>query len=109
MQAAAAIEAMANRRGGAAGISIPRSSAVFRMPSLSSAGAGSADGPLVAKARAEQARDSKSLVVVVTRDRGLADRARVERVKTVLIYGQATASEIERGLAEHDSILDIDL
>lgn len=108
MLAAGAVESMANRRRGSAGIPVPRSSAVFRVPAVSGAGEGSADGPLVARAKAEQARDPQSLVAVVTRDRGVADRARAERVKTVLLWGQATASEIERGIAEHDSALDLD-
>ena len=109
MQAVAAIESMAKRRSGGRDVRVLRSSAVFRLPPVAATSGGSADGPLVAKAKAEQARDPKSLVAVVTKDWGVADRARAERVKTVLLRGLATAAEIDRGIAEHDSVLDIDL
>ncbi len=109
MQAVAAIESLANRRHGPLGAPIPRSSATIRVLPLSASGEGSADGPLVARAKSEQSRDPKPLVAVVTKDWGVAERARVEKVKTVLLRTRATAADIERGLAEHDSALDIDL
>lgn len=107
MQAVAALEQMANRRGSALGIPVHRSTAVFRV--LPGEGGGSADDPLIARAKAERVRQAGSIVAVVTRDWGIAEKARPERVKTVLLRGCATAAEIERGIAEHDSILDMDL
>ncbi len=109
MQAVAAIESLASRRGSALGLPIPRSSATIRVPIVSTSLGGSADAPLVARAKTEQARDPRPVVAVVTRDWGVADRARAERVKTILLHGQATAFDIERGVAEHDTILDIDV
>jgi hypothetical protein len=49
------------------------------------------------------------MVAVVTKDWGVAEIARAEKVKSVLIRGNATPAELERGVAEHDSSLDIDI
>ena len=108
MQALAALESLAHRRGSAQGIPVARSSASFRIIPGSGEG-GSADGHLVARAKAEHLRDPRAMVAVVTRDWGVADRARAERVKSILLRGVAGATEIERGMAEHDTVLDIDL
>jgi hypothetical protein len=72
-------------------------------------GSGSADGPLVDRAKAERARAPGAIVAVATKDWGIAERARSERVKTVLLRGYATAADLERGIADHDSVLDMDL
>ncbi len=108
-QALSAFEALANRRGGTRGVPVPRSTAAFRVLPAAGAGEGSADGPLVARAKAEQTRVPGEMVAVVTRDWGVADRARAERVKSVLLRGRASAAEIERGTAEHDTLLDLDV
>lgn len=108
MLAVAALESMANRRGSALGIPVVRSTASFRILA-GPAAEGGADPNLVARAKAEQLRAREAMVVIVTRDRGVAERARNERVKSILVRGAANASEIERGIAEHDSMLDIDL
>ncbi len=108
MQAVAALEALAHRRGSAQGIPVARSSASFRIVA-GSGEAGSADGQLVERAKLEQLRNPKAMVAVVTRDWGVADRARTERVKSILLRGAAGPAEIERGMAEHDTSLDIDL
>jgi rRNA-processing protein FCF1 len=108
MQALGALESLANRRGSALGIPIVRSSASIRI--LPGADSGeSADAPLIRRAKAEQGRGAKALIAVVTKDWGVAERARTERVKSILLRGLATAYDIEHGIVEHDSILDIDL
>jgi predicted ribonuclease YlaK len=108
MQAVAAIESMAHRRGRDQGIPVARSSAVFRI--VPGSGMNEiADGQLVAYAKAEQLRDPKVMVAVVTRDWGVAERARGERVKSILLRDVTSATEIERGMAEHYSVLDIEL
>jgi hypothetical protein len=109
MQAVAALESLANRRGSALGVPVPGSTAVIRVLASSGGESGSADGPLIARARAEAGRGSGEIVAVVTRDWGVAERARIERVKTVLLRGPATVADIERGIAGHDSVLDLDL
>lgn len=108
LQAVAAMESLAHRRGSAQGIAVARSSASFRIVAGLGEG-GSADGQLVARAKLEQLRNPKTMVAVVTRDWGVADRARAERVKSILLRGAVDSTEIERGMAEHDTILDIDL
>lgn len=108
MRAVASLEALAHRRGSSGGVPIARSSAAFRIVA-GSGEAGSADGPLVARAKVEQQKNPTAIVAVVTRDWGVTDRARAERVKTILLRGIAVATAIERGLAEHDTTLDIDL
>jgi hypothetical protein len=66
------------------------------------------DRQLVLRARSEQGRRPGELVAVVTRDAGVAELARAERVKSVLLRG-SVATELERRVADHDTILDIDL
>lgn len=56
-------------------LSKPYRSASYRIIPGSGEG-GSANGRLVARAKAEQLRDPKAMVAVVTRDCGVADRAR---------------------------------
>ena len=108
LQAVAAMESMSHRRGSTHGIAVARSSACFRIVA-GSGESGSADGQLVARAKLEQLRNPKAMVAVVTRDWGVADRAMAERVKSILLRGTVDSTEIERGMAEHDTVLDIDL
>ena len=108
LQAVAAMESLAHRRGSALGVAIARSSACFRI--VTGLGeSGSADGQLVARAKQEQLRNPNAMVAVVTRDWGVAEKARDERVKSILLRGVVDSAEIERGIAEHDTMLDIDL
>ena len=72
-------------------------------------GAGAADRQLTVQARAEQARNPGSIVVVVSRDRGVAEHARTAGVKSVLLFGCASPSEVEKRVGDHDSWLDIDI
>lgn len=109
MQSLAALEALSRRRGSAAGIPIGRSSTTIRVIPGASDDATSADARLVLRARDEQSRHREALVAVVTKDWGVADLARAQGVKSVLIRGSATTAELERGVAEHDTALDIDL
>lgn len=72
-------------------------------------GAGAADRQLAFRASAEQARRTGAIVAVVSRDRGVAEHARAAGVKSILLFGCATPSEVERRVGEHDGWLDIDL
>jgi hypothetical protein len=48
-------------------------------------------------------------VAVVTRDRGVVELARAERVKSILIHGNFHPAQLDKGVAEHDTMLDIEL
>lgn len=109
MQALATLEPLAQRRGSAVGVPLGRSGTTLRVLPGAPTDTISTDAQLVLLARAEQARRPEATVAVVTKDWGIADRARAERVKSILIRGTASAAELGRGLAEHDTSLDIDL
>lgn len=108
LQALASLETLARRRGGTTGVSVGRSGTSVRVLPGSPKSPLNTDRQLVLRARSEQSRQPGALVAVVTRDRGVADQARVERVKSILVRDSALA-ELERRVADHDSVLDIDL
>ena len=108
MQAVANLESLARRRGSAAGIPLSRSNTLLRIVPGTREGPINTDAELVVRAKAEQARRRGVLVAVVTRDAGVAERARSEGVKSILIHGSITPKELERRVAEHDSLLDIE-
>lgn len=108
IQALSTIETAAARRGSQGGVPIGRWGVAMRVLPAGSAGSASADAELVARAKAEQGRQRGSLVAVATRDWGVADRARAAGVKSILIQGRADSAGLERGIAEHDSMLDIE-
>ncbi len=102
------LESLARRRGSVLGISLGRSGTTIRvLPG--GPGEGAADLPLVLRAKEECSRQKEALVAVVTRDWGVADLARTHRVKSILLHGVATIPDLERGIAQHDTYLDIDL
>jgi hypothetical protein len=107
LEALAGLEALA-RRGGAAGVPVGRSGTSVRVLPGSPRAPLDTDRQLVLRARSEQGRRPGELVAVVTRDAGVAELARAERVKSVLLRG-SVATELERRVADHDTILDIDL
>lgn len=109
LTALGALETLARRRGIQIGVPVGRSGTTFRILPGAPVDTMSTDRQLVLRAKAEQSRGSGAMVAVVTKDWGVAELARAERVKTVLIRGFATPTELERGIAEHDSSLDIDL
>ncbi len=109
LQALSTLEPMAQRRGSAIGLPLGRSGTTLRILPGAAVETVSTDRQLVLRAKAEQSRRSGALVAVVTRDWGVADLARAEGVKSILIRGSASAAELERGLGKHDSSLDIDL
>ena len=45
----------------------------------------------------------------MTKDWGVVDLARAHGVKSILLRGRATVADLERGIAEHDTVLDIEL
>ncbi len=108
LQAFSSLETLARRRGSALGIPLGRSGTILRiLPGGLNQGA--ADLPLVLRAKEEASRQKGSLVAVVTRDWGVAELARSHRVKSILLHGVATIPDLERGIAQHDTSLDIDL
>ncbi|MHB0868822.1 MAG: PIN domain-containing protein [Chloroflexota bacterium] len=109
LMALGTLEPLAQRRGSALGVPAGRSGTTFRILPGTPVDGVSTDRQLVLRAKAEQSRVSGPMVMVVTRDWGVAEVARAERVKTILIRGYASPAELERGIAEHDSSLDIDL
>ncbi len=109
LQATAALETLARRPGSASGVSAGRSGTTIRILSGSPGKDVSADRQLVLRARAEQNRQQGAMVAVVTKDWGVAELARAERVKSILIRGSLSPTDLERGVAEHDSVLDIEL
>jgi hypothetical protein len=109
MQAVSTLESLSQRRGSALGIPLGRSDSTLRVLPGAPVEGISTDQQLVLRAKAERSRSKGEMVAVVTKDWGVADRARAEGVKSILIRGSATISELARGLAEHDSSLDIDL
>jgi hypothetical protein len=108
MEALAGLQALARRRGGMVGIPVGRSGTSVRVLPGSPRAPLDTDHQLVLRARAEQDRQPGALVAVVTRDNGVAEHARAERVKSILIRDSVTA-ELDRRVAAHDSVLDIDL
>lgn len=98
-----------SRRGASAGIPLGTSGTTIRILPGSAEAGERADRQLVLRAKAEQDRSRGTLVAVVTKDWGVADLARAEGVKSILIRGSASASEILRGLAAHDTSVDMDL
>lgn len=109
MQALAKLETLAQRRGSGLGIPVGRSGITLRILPGTPSDAASTDLQLVLRARAEQSRHSGALVAVVTKDWGVAELARTHRVKSILLRGVATPTDLDRGVAEHDTVLDIDL
>lgn len=109
IQALSNLETLARQRGSALGISVGRSGTVIRILPGSPNESVKTDLQLVLKARAERSQCPGELVAVVTKDWGVADLARAHGVKSILLRGRATPAELERGIAEHDTILDIDL
>ncbi len=109
MQALAALETLARRRGSAVGVPVGTAGTSIRIVPEDSGDTASADAQLVARAATEQSRRPDALVAVVTRDWGVAERARAARVKSILIRGTTTPAQLERGVAEHATELDIEL
>jgi len=109
MQALASLERLAMRRGSATGAPVGPSGPSIRIASGLAENTARADIQLVERARAEQSKQPGALVAVVTRDCGVADLARSNRVKSILIRGTATSMQLERGIATHDTVLDIEL
>lgn len=107
--AIAPLDMLAQRRAGPSGIPLGRSGVTVRILPGNPIDGIPTDRQLVLRARAEQQRSPGAMVAVVTKDWGVAEIARVEKVKSVLIRGNATPAELERGVAEHDSSLDIDI
>ena len=108
-QALAALESLARRRGSDAGVPTGSAGVSFRILPGQPGGEINTDRQLVLRAKAEQARQRGAMVAVVTRDRGVAELARAERVKSILIRGGFDPAQLERGVAEHDTMLDIEL
>lgn len=108
LQALASLEALARRGGGTTGILVGRSGTSVRVLAGSPRAPLDTDRQLVLRAGSEQGRQPAALVAVVTRDRGVADLARAERVKCALIR-DSVAAELDRRVADHDSVLDFDL
>jgi predicted ribonuclease YlaK len=108
LQALATLEPLSRRRGSAVGVPLGRSGATIRILPGHPA-TGGADRELVLRAKAERDRSPESLVAVVTKDWGVAELARAERVKSILIKGSASTRELEREIARHDTVLDIDV
>ncbi len=109
LQALATLEPLGQRRGSAVGVPLGRSGTTLRLLPDAPVDTVTTDRQLVLRAKAEQTRRPGTLVAVVTKDWGVAELARGERVKSILIRGTANSSELERGIVEHDSMLDIDL
>ena len=109
MQALASLETLARRRGSATGIPLGRSGTILRILPGAPSDAVSTDLQLVLRARSEQSLHPRTLVAVVTRDWGVAELARNHRVKSILLRNPTTSPELQRGIAEHDTVLDIDL
>ena len=109
IQALANLETLARRRGGALGVPVGRSDTSVRVLPGSPREKVKADLQLVLMAKAEQSQHPGELVAVVTKDWGVADLARTHGVKSILLHGRATPVTLERGIAEHDTILDIEL
>lgn len=97
------------RRIGAGEVRLGRSGTNFRLIPGPANDAISTDRQLILRAKAEQARKPVGMVIVVTKDWGVAELARGEGVRSILIRGTANAAELERGIAAHDSALDIDV
>jgi hypothetical protein len=107
LMAVAPLEMLSQRRAGPSGIPLGRSGVTVRVVAGNPVDNVPTDRQLVLRAGAEQARNPRAMVAVVTRDWGVAETARAERVRSVLIHGSASPAELERGVAEHDSALDI--
>jgi hypothetical protein len=109
LEARSRMETLVRRRGSVAGIPVGRTSTTFRILPGEPDSTVSTDRQLVLRARAEQSRHPEAMVAVVTRDWGVAELARAERVRSILLHGTATAADLERGIAEHDTALDLNL
>jgi len=109
LQALAGLEVLARRRGSAAGVSGGRAGVLFRILPGEPGSDVATDYQLVLRAKAEQARQRGAIVAVVTRDWGVAELARTERVRSILIRGSFSSTQLERGIAEHDTMLDMEL
>lgn len=109
IEALANLETLARQRGSAVGVSVGRSDTIIRILPGSPNDSVKTDLQLVLRARVEQSQRPGELVVVVTKDWGVADLARAHGVKSILLRGKVTPAELERGIAEHDTILDINL
>ncbi len=107
--ALATLEPLSQRRGSGLGVPFGRSGTTIRILPGTPIDTVTTDRQLVLRAKAEQDRNPGAMVAVVTKDWGVAETARGERVKSILIRGSASAAELERGMADHDSTLDIDL
>jgi predicted transcriptional regulator len=108
MQALAGLQSLARRGGGTTGIPVGRAGTSVRVLPGSPRAPLDTDRQLVLRARSEQNRRPDALVAVVTRDHGVAELARGERVKSIIIRDSVTA-ELDRRVADHDTVLDIDL
>jgi rRNA-processing protein FCF1 len=109
IQAFANLETLARRRGNARGVPVGRSDTRVRVLPGSPKQGSKADLQLVLMAKVEQAKHPGELVAVVTKDWGVVDLARAHGVKSILLRGRATVADLERGIAEHDTVLDIEL
>lgn len=107
--AIAPLDMLAQRRAGPSGILLGKSGVTVRILAGNPTDGITTDRQLVLRAGPEQRRNPGAMVAVVTKDWGVAEIARAEKVKSVLIRGNACSSELERGVAEHDSSLDIDI
>lgn len=109
LQALTTLEPLSRRPGSAVGVPLGRSGTAIRLLPGSPVDTISTDRQLVLRAKVEQNRNSGAMVAVVTKDWGVVELARGERVKSILIRGSASPAGLERGMAEHDTTLDIDL
>lgn len=91
-----ALEALRRRPGARSGVPLGHSGHQLRFEP----GQGPVDELLVARASAAVQREPRAAIAVVTRDAGVADRARAAQVPVILIHGLFDNAQLQRAVRD---------